>query len=250
MPRRPSARATPARNERGPARPGTVGGLVQHELVPLLDTYLTEMAEFHRKAVESHDAARDHVDAVRLESELLEARLMKKIDAQRAYIDRLMDARAKRTNATPPLPRAEELDAAEADTGSVGSAGHGVDAGERARPGAGERDAFEEFDAYGYVRDPNDLSKREKECWRVVDKAWAKREGMAVAKKLLGGKSRGFNFSRNSAYYQCIEHEGCECVYRVRRKSHWYEQEFWYVAKKNYRAHEELMAQREAGNAS
>ena len=117
MPRRPSARATPARNERGPARPGTVGGLVQHELVTLLDTYLTEMAEFHRKAVESHDAARDHVDAVRLESELLEARLMKKIDAQRAYIDRLMDALAKRTNATP--PRAEELDAAEADTGSV-----------------------------------------------------------------------------------------------------------------------------------
>lgn len=76
MPRRPSARATPARNERGPARPGTVGGLVQHELVTLLDTYLTEMAEFHRKAVESHDAARDHVDAVRLESELLEAHLM------------------------------------------------------------------------------------------------------------------------------------------------------------------------------
>ena len=132
----------------------------------------------------------------------------------------------------------------------LASASSGVVAGERARPGAGERDAFEEFDAYGYVRDPNDLSKREKECWRVVDKAWAKREGMAVAKKLLGGKSRGFNFSRNSAYYQCIEHEGCECVYRVRRKSHWYEQEFWYVAKKNYRAHEELMAQREAGNAS
>ncbi len=248
MPRRSSARATPDHIERDPSTPPTANGLVQNELVPLLNTYLTEMADYHRKAVESHDAARDHADAVRLESELLEARLMKKIDAQRAYIERLADALAKRTNAT--LPRAEELDDAEADTGSVGSAGHGVGAGERARLGAGERDAFDEFDAYGYVRDPNDLSKREKECWRVVDKAWAKREGMAVAKKLLGGKSRGFNFSRNSAYYRCVEHEGCECVYRVRKKSHWYEQEFWYVAKKNYRAHEELMAQREAGNAS
>ena len=148
------------------------------------------MEEFHRQAVESHDAARDHVDAVRLESELLEARLMKRSTAQRAYIDRLMDALAKRTNATPPLPRAEELDAAEADTGSVGSAGHGVDAGERARPGAGERDAFEEFDAYGYVRDPNDLSKREKECWRVVDKAWRNERAWRSRRNFSAGSRR------------------------------------------------------------
>lgn len=252
MPRRPPARAA-----HPPEDTSVMQGLAD-ELEPVLQRFLEGMhelyskaTELHSKATELHRDASEKYDAVRYERDRLEVRVMQRIDRHRTFIEQMAEAFVERSKVR--MPRAEQLEdePAPPSEGSVGSAGRA--GGDRPRDGFGpeERRALEAYDAYGYVVDPKDPSKRTKECWRVVDSATTKREGMAVAKKLLGAKNRGFNFSKTSAYYRCVQHEGCACVYRVRKKTVPYHEDAWFVAKRNFEAHEEKLAaaRREARNA-
>lgn len=248
MPRRPPARAAQPPD----VTAETAIGLAA-ELEPVLQRLLDGMHELYSKATELHRDACEKYDAIRHERDRLETRVMKRIDAHRAFIEQMANALAKKGKVR--MPRAEQLaeedEPAPPSEGSVGSAGRA--GGDRPRDGFGpeERRAFEAYDAYGYVVDPKDPSTRTKECWRVVDSASTKREGMAVAKKLLGATNRGFNFSKTSAYYQCVQHDGCACVYRVRKKTLWYHPDSWLIAKRNFEEHEEKMAaaRREARRA-